>query len=158
MLLEYLLSANPFPRWTETVRSEILAGIGQPECDNLLAAPFLGAPHQIEVIDLAEVVKIQIRLGGGIHHPTAQLGEAESIFVADRLNGSFVTDDYAAYDFARRYLGDARVFDTIDLLREAVATGYMTGSEAQQVADAIRNSGRKLRRGHPTTFPPRYFE
>jgi len=107
---------------------------------------------------MAEVMRIQIALNDGTSHPAAHLGEAESICTADRLNGTFVTDDYAAYDFARRRLGYGRVHDTIGLLRESVAISYLTTSEAQQVADAIRNTGRKLRRGHPSTFTPDYFE
>jgi hypothetical protein len=39
-----------------------------------------------------------------------------------------------------------------------VATGYFEPSEAQHVADAVRNSGRKLRWGHPSTFNPDYFQ
>jgi len=103
-------------------------------------------------------MRIRVALGGEPGRPTEHLGEAESIFLADKLHGAFITDDRAAYDFARRRLGDRRVFDTVDLLREAVASSYFTLNEAQQVADAIRNSGRKLRRGHPSTFTPNYFK
>jgi hypothetical protein len=158
VVLEHILSAYPLPRWTETVRSEILAGIGQPDCNNVLAASFLGTPHQIATTEMAEVMKIRIALGGRAGRSTEHLGEAESIFLADKLNGAFITDDRVAYDFARRRLGNIRVFDTVDLLRQTVATGYFKSSEAQQVADAIRNSGRSLRRGHPSTFTPVYFE
>ncbi len=103
-------------------------------------------------------MRIRIALSDGKSRSTEHLGEAESIFLADKLNGAFITDDHAAYDLARRRLGDRRVLDTVDLLRETVVTGYFTPSEAQQVANAIRNSGRKLRRGHPPTFTPGYFE
>jgi hypothetical protein len=159
-VVEHVLSPYPPPHWTETVRSEILAGFGlsQPGCSNVLAASFLGTPHQIPTTDMAEVMRIRIALGGGSGNSTKDLGEAESIFLADRLNGTFITDDRVAYDFALRRLGNIRVFDTVDLLRETVVTGYFTSSEAQQVADAIRNSGRSLRRGHPSTFTPKYFE
>jgi hypothetical protein len=156
--LEHVLSAYPLPYWTDAVRSEILAGIGQPDCDNVLAASFLGVPHQIQTTELAEVMRIRIVLSDLNSRSAEDLGEAESIFVADKFNGTFITDDYAAYDLARRRLGHCRVLDTVDLLRETVATGYFKPSEAQQVADAIRNSGRNLRRGHPSTFTPEYFE
>ena len=156
--LEHVLSAYPLPYWTDAVRSEILAGIGQPDCDNVLAASFLGVPHQIQTTELAEVMRIRIALSDGNSRSAEHLGEAESIFLADKFNGTFITDDYAAYDLARRRLGHCRVLDTVDLLRETVATGYFKSSEAQQVADAIRNSGRNLRRGHPSTFIPEYFE
>lgn len=156
--LAHILSAYPLPYWTETVRSEILAGIGQPDCDNVLAASFLGVPHQIQTTELAEVMRIRIVLSDANSGSAENLGEAESIFLADKLNGIFITDDYVAYELARRRLGHCRVLDTVDLLREMVVTGYFKSSEAQQVADAIRNSGRYLRRGHPSTFTPEYFE
>lgn len=157
-VLKHVLLPYPPPHWTDTVRSEILAGIGQPDCANVLAASFLGPPHQIPTAELAEVLKIRIVLSGGKSHSTENLGEAESIFLADKFNGVFITDDRIAYDFASQRLGHCRALDTVDLLREAVATGYFESSEAQQVADAIRNSGRMLRRGHPSTFTPEYFE
>jgi predicted nucleic acid-binding protein len=156
--LKHVLSTCPPPYWTDTVRSEILAGIGQPDCDNVLSASFLGTPHQLQITDMAEVMRIRIALSDGKSHAAEHLGEAESIFLADKLNGSFITDDYTAYELASRRLGDCRVLDTVDLLRETVVTGYFTASEAQQVADAIRNNGRWLRRGHPSTFTVKYFE
>ncbi len=142
-VLKDILSAYPSPYWSDAVRSEILAGIGQQDCDNVLAASFLGVPHQIQTADLAEVMRIRIALSDGNSRATEHLGEA---------------DDHAAYDLASRRLGHCRALDTVDLLRETVITGYFTSSEAQQVADAIRNSGRRLRRGHPPTFTPKYFE
>jgi len=156
--LEHVISAYPPPYWADAVRSEILAGIGRPDCDNVLAASFLGMPHQIQTTELAEVMRIRIVLSDRNSSSTEHLGEAESIFLADKFNGSFITDDYAAYELARRRLGHCRVLDTVDLLRETVVAGYFKSSEAQQVADAIRNSGRSLRRGHPSTFTPEYFE
>jgi hypothetical protein len=157
-VIEAVQAVYPPPYWTEAVRSEILAGIGRPDCDNVLATSFLGTPHKIEAVDLPEVLRMQIALNYGITNRTAHLGEAESIRAADRLNGTFVTDDYAAYDFARRRLGHCRVYDTVELLRESVSIGHLTTSEARLLADAIRNTGRRLRRGHPATFTPNYFE
>lgn len=149
------------PRWTEAVRSEILAGMDQPECANVLAAAFLGTPIEIAVGDMAEVFRLRSRLSNPRDDtqlgPLRNLGEAESIFVADQLHGSFVTDDGPAHDFAVKCLGPNRVLDTVDLLREAVAKGELEPSEAQQAADAIRNSGRHLRRCHPSTFTAAYF-
>ena len=48
-------------------------------------------------------------------------------------------------------LGSNRVYESVDLLREAVWQEELSASEAQH-ADAIRNSGRDLRWEHPTTF------
>jgi hypothetical protein len=154
-VLEHLLSEHPAPYWSETVRSEILAGIGQPDCDIVLGASFLGSPYQLAQSDLGEVMRIRTQLGGGAGQ---NLGEAESIWIADKLGGAFITDDYSAYQFASRRLGNCRVLDTVALLRESVTTKYLTASEAQQVADAIRNCGRKLLRGHPQTFTAHDFE
>jgi hypothetical protein len=160
-LLEARVDGYPEPRWTETVRSEVLAGIGQAECDAVLAAGFLGVPY--EVVDpgeLAQVFRLRAALRGdaGEDDLLRDLGEAESVFVADKFHGAFVTDDAIAYDFARRRLGGNRVLDTIGLLREAVAFGELVPSEAQHVANDIRNSGRHLRSGHPPTMTAEYFE
>ncbi|SRR6266568_2280488 len=159
-LLEARVARCPGPRWTETVWSEVLAGIGRPECDAVLAARFLGQPYQVSVDDLEGVFRLRIALRDQSDDGdrARDLGEAESIFAADRLNGDFVTDDGAAYDFARRRLGSNRVFDTIDLLREAVAQGEISPGEAQHMANAIRNSGRHLRRLHPPTLTADYFK
>jgi hypothetical protein len=134
--------------------------MGCPECDAVLEATFLGAPYEIAPEDLAAVFRLQVALSGGYNpsDPGRDLGEAESIFVADKLNGAFITDDAAAYDYARRNLGSNRVFDTVDLLREAVRDGELTSSEAQHTADAIRNMDRHLRWGHPPTWTAEYFE
>ncbi len=51
--LKHVLSMYLPPYWTDAVRSEILAGIGQPDCNNVLAASFLGVPHQIPTANLA---------------------------------------------------------------------------------------------------------
>jgi hypothetical protein len=73
------------------------------------------------------------------------------------LNGAFITDDAEAFAFAERRFGSNRVLDTIELLRESVAADELEPSEAKQVADAIRNSGRHLRAGHPPTLTSQYF-
>jgi hypothetical protein len=159
-LLAARVKGYPLPRWTRAVRSEVLAGLGRPDCDAVLGASFLGLPFEVAYADLGAVFRLQVALRGGPsdHDSSRDLGEAESIFVADQLNGAFITDDAAAYDFARRRLGSSRVFDTVDLLREAVRLGDLESSEAQHVADAIRNTGRYLRGVHPATWSASYFE
>src|SRR5215470_9999491 len=101
-VLEHVLSPCPQPRWTQTIRNEILAGFGfgQPGCSNVLSASFLGEPHEIATADLAGVMRIRVALGGEPGRPTEHLGEAESIFLVDKLHDAFITDDRAAYDFA----------------------------------------------------------
>jgi hypothetical protein len=160
-LIEARIAGHAEPRWTETVRSEILAGYTQPGCAHVLSASFLGVPYTVDVADLGAVFRLRTSLAdpftGEQRDSTRDLGEAESIFVADKFHGTFITDDSAAYDFAVKRLGYNRVLDTVGLLREAVAHRQLTTSEAQQAADAIRNSGRHLRREHPATFPPDFF-
>ena len=68
-----------------------------------------------------------------------------------------VTDDNGAYDFARRRLRPGRVFDTVDVLREAVTNGDINSGEALNLVNAIRNSGRSIRRVHPGTLLRDYF-
>jgi hypothetical protein len=69
-----------------------------------------------------------------------------------------VTDDNGAYDFALRRLGVGSVYDTVDLLREAVSYGDMDDGGALNVVNAIRNSGRFIRRVHPNTLIRTYFQ
>jgi hypothetical protein len=124
----------------------------------VLQAGIIGNPHEVEMQDLKEVFRIRGALSLNETESLEHLGEAESIFLADRLNGAFITDDTAAFAFAETNLGDNRVLDTVDLLREGVAEGDMTAHDAKLKADAIRNCGRHLRSGHPWTLTPDYFE
>jgi hypothetical protein len=157
-ILESRIADRPHPLWTFAVREEIWAGMGRHDCDVVLSVSFLGTPYEVPVKDLPDVYRLQIALSSGRQPAGSQhLGEAEGIYVADKLNGEFVTDDNAAHDLAVKRLGPARVLDTVDLLRECVRHSEMTDSDAQHVADAIRNSGRSLRRAHPLTFPANYF-
>lgn len=157
-ILESRTTDRPHPRWTFAVREEIWAGMGRHDCDVVLSSAFLGPPHQVPMAEFVEVYRLQVALSSGRQPAGAQhLGEAEGIYAADKLNGEFITDDNAAYDLAVKRLGPARVLDTVDLLRECVRHGEMTASETQHVADAIRNSGRSLRRVHPLTLTADYF-
>jgi hypothetical protein len=157
-VLQLRTADRPMPRWVNAVRDEIWAGMGSHDCDHVLAAGFLGTPHEIPLGEYAEVYRIQVALNDGRQPAGAKhLGEAESMHAADKLNGQFITDDNAAYDLAVKRLGQARVFDTVDLLRECVAHGELNASEAQHIADAIRNAGRFLRRVHPSTLTAEDF-
>ena len=160
-LLEARLVGFPEPRWTEVVRSEVLAGLDQPECAAVLSASFLGQPYEAPLSEQAAVFRLRVAIRGASDDedddPERDLGEAESIYAVDKFHGVFITDDSSAYDFARQKFGPNRVMDMVDLLREAVACGEMTPSEAQHVADAIRNSGRHLRWVHPSTLTADYF-
>jgi len=102
-------------------------------------------------------MRVQIRLGGGGSLGEDHLGEAESLVLADELGRGVITDDNSAYDFIAKRLGSARVKDTVDVLRALVASGEIDAAEAKQIADAIRNNGRHLRRVHPSTLMEDYF-
>ena len=146
------------PHWTQAVADEIMdaAAMG-PGCYAILHASWLSTPVAPESHDLRGILQLQIGLNDGRRPPTAHAGEAEGIYFAEKLEGRFVTDDNGAYDFAVRRLGLGRVCDTVDILREAVACGDMDAGEALNIANAIRNSGRDLRRAHAGTLLPHYF-
>ena len=151
------LAGYPPPRWATAVQSEILDHIDEDDCKTVLEADFLGNSYSLPDGALSDVFHLQIALGGR-SGTTEQLGEAETLWVADHLNGTVVTDDFAAYDLAEKNFGSNRVLDTVELLREAVRADELEPSQAQQIADGIRNSGRYLRAGHPPTFTADYFD
>lgn len=157
-VLESRHSHAPPPRWTDAVAQEIAAASSLPECRVVLAAEWLGTPLSPTEADLPAIIKIQIGLNEGRRPPIMHAGEAEGIYFAERLGGVFVTDDWDAYDFARRRLGLGRVLDTIDILRDAVAAGDLTSRVALGLANAVRDAGRHLRRGHPDALDARYFD
>ncbi len=153
-------AAMPEPRWTEAVRTEIENGArhGHPGCGELLHVQWLGEPVVPTASDRACIVHLLVALNDGAGPPVAHAGEAETIYFAEKLDTLFVTDDNAAYDFARRRLGDGRVKDTVDLLREAVAIGELTPARALAIADSIRSCERHLRRVHPSQLSAAYFD
>lgn len=158
-ILESRCSYLDPPHWTQAVADEIreAADLGQPGCRAILAATWLSDPVVPEHEDLRRIVLIKIGLNEGRRPPTAHAGEAEGIYFAERLGGRFVTDDNGAYDFALRRLGRGWVYDTVDLLREAVSYGDMDDGEALNIVNAIRNSGRSIRRIHSNTLLRGYF-
>lgn len=146
------------PHWTQAVADEIARAAARvPGCAAILAASWLSSPVVPAPHDLRGILTLQIGLNDGLRPPTAHAGEAEGIYFAEKLNGRFVTDDNGAYDFAIRRLGLGRARDTIDILRESVTDGDMSASDAINIANAIRNIGRDLRRVHPSTLLPSYF-
>ena len=146
------------PRWTSEVRAEVSNGRWeQPSCADVLAAAWLGEPIEPEIDDLEGIFKLQVALNRGRTPPTGDKGEAESIFFAERLGGRFMTDDNAAYDFAKKRLGSARVFDTVRMLQEAAADGELSAREAVNIVEGIRSAGRHLRRTHPSPMHVGHF-
>lgn len=149
----------PEPRWTDAVRSEIEHGanLGIQACIDILGHAWLGAPIAPDTSDQSGIMTVWIGLGDGRTPPKNHAGEAESIYFADKLGGSFATDDNAAYDFAEKRLGRGRAVDTIDLLRTAVGLGHITAAQALDTANRIRASGRFLRSVHRTILTESYF-
>jgi hypothetical protein len=148
------------PHWTQAVADEIgrAAKSGYPGCQEILDATWLSPPIEPEIADLRGILHLQIGLNDGRRPPVAHGGEAEGIYFAEKRGGSFVTDDNGAYDFAKRRLGPGRVLDTVDLLREAVMYGEMHDRQAANIVDLIRDSGRSIRRVHPSTLARGYFQ
>lgn len=158
-ILEARCSYLDPPHWTQAVADEIweAAHLGQPGCRDILAANWLSDPIAPGQDELKAIVMFQIRLNEGRRPPTAHAGEAEGIYFAQKLDGRFVTDDNGAYDFALNRLGKGSVYDTVDLLREAVSYGDISSGEALNIVNLIRNSGRSIRRVHPNTLLRGYF-
>jgi hypothetical protein len=145
------------PHWTQAVYDEISDAVNSPGCREILAAGWLSSPLAPQSEDQRKILLIQIGLNDGRRPPVEHAGEAEGIYFAEKLGGRFVTDDNGAYDFASRRLGPGRVFDTVDLLREAVTNGDMNSGEALNLVNAIRNNARSIRRVHPGTLLHGYF-
>ena len=141
------------PRWTEGVRNELMSAAtrGEPHCSDVLSETWLGNPAiPTGPAELSAIIRLQVGLDEGRRPPRGHRGEAECIFFAEKHNGEFVTDDNAAYDFARRRptLGPQRVLDSIDVLRSAVTSGKITGEDAAEIADDVENAGRSFRPEH----------
>lgn len=163
-LLRLCHEAHDEPRWAEAVKHEIsdarLAGHG--ECAEILTFSWLGEPLEPQAEDQRAINFLRIALGDagttasgdGLHR---NLGEAESIHLAQKHAYQFVTDDNEAHLIATRRLGMGRVFDTVDVLRKLVAMGEVNAAEACAIAAAIRSSGRDLRRSHPDPLRPSDF-
>jgi hypothetical protein len=147
----------PQPRWTDAVRDEILEHMDEDDCSAVLAADFLGSPYRIPMNKLSEVFRIRKGISDEDGDSARHLGEAETIWVADHVNGTVLTDDFDAYHTAEKLLGSNRVMDTVAILSEAVKADEIDTNEAKQIFDGIRNSGRHIRPGHPPTVTADYF-
>ena len=152
---------RPEPRWTTGIRAEIESAehAGEAHCSDILGETWLGVPAELTTSELAIVYRLQVGLNDGREPPKGDRGEAEGIYLAEKHNGQFATDDNNAYEFARRRpsLGMGRVIDSIHILRTAVADGYLTATDAHGIANAIEDADRSLRPTHRGTRDPSYF-
>lgn len=149
------------PRWTSAVNSEVGKGakLGISNCSQVLTQGWLGTPMELSVNDLKKLMPIWIGLNDGQRPPDRHLGEAESIYLADKLDGVFMTDDNSAYDFASNpnRLGPGRVIDTVYVLRMAVALDEISADEAAKIASQMESRNRKLRGCHKGKLTASYF-
>ena len=153
---------RPEPRWTEHIHAEIESAMlaGETYCSDILDETWLGDPVAPSVAELGHVYRLQVGLNAGMQPPEGDRGEAEGIYIAEKLGGQFATDDNNAYDFARRRssLGPGRVIDSVQILRSAVANGDISATEACNIANAIEDAGRSLRPVHRRARGPNYFD
>ena len=153
---------RPEPRWTQAIRAEIEAALGEDgsHCSDILGEAWLGSPAEPTAAELAVVYRLQVGLNDGRAPPKGDRGEAEGIYFAEKHNGQFATDDNGAYEFARRRpsLGAGRVIDSIHILRTAVADGDLTAADAHSIANGIEAAGRSFRPAHRGSRGPDYFD
>lgn len=158
-ILEKRHSNRPEPRWTQSVCEEIQKAASQAIYGNrVLQATWLGNPVTPTHTETTQIALIRTALNPKENKPCDNLGEAESIYFATKLQGQFATDDNEAYEFAARRLGSENVMDTVDILREAVAMYELTANDADQVDKSIEASGRRLRREHDRQRGPSYYQ
>ena len=143
------------PLWTYEVHKELLRGAStSAHCLVVVQTCWLGEPHEARPDDLKYILRYRTALGGD--HPS-NLGEASSVYWAEQLNGRFATDDNAAYDWAKRKLGDGRVIDTVDILREAVVMDEISAERASTICQLAFDHDRSLRWVHPASPSKIYF-
>lgn len=146
-ILEGIHGGRAEPRWVTVVRDEVANGVAvHSHCRDVLAFKWLGIPAAAS--DLKEVFRIQRALSSQGDAPSAHLGEAMSIVLAEELGGNFVTDDRAAYDYSYRRvnLGVGRVWDTCSLLDTALSVGEITQVQFKQAHVEILAAARHLRK------------
>ncbi len=158
-ILEQVHGWRDAPRWTEEVEAEIRRGdaAGWPGCLAILTCHWLGSSVLPTIADQQRIVRIWIGLNDGRRPPIRHAGEAQCIYFAEKLGGLVATDDNAAYDFAERRLSVGRVIDTVHILRDAVAAGYVSASDASGIVSSITSAGRHLRSVHPINPGADYF-
>ena len=146
------------PRWTQGVYEEIQKAASKTTYGaSILQETWLGSPITPTNIETMQIALIRTALNPKENGPCDNLGEAESIYFATKLQGQFATDDNEAYAFAAIRLGSENVIDTVDILREAVAMYELTADDADQVDKDIEASGRRLRREHDRQRGPNYY-
>lgn len=144
--------------WTEGVAREVdrAAANGNDWCISIQECVWLGTPLSADD-DVATLIAI-IGLQGALGDHRRHTGEAESIHIAMSLKAVFVTDDGVAHHFAQQKLGRRYVLDTCDVLADGVHRGIVTAREASDIACAVSDAGRHLRRGRPRHPGHTYFE
>jgi hypothetical protein len=149
-LLQELHGDRGHPKWVDSVREEVLAGArrldSQRHCQPVLDSNWLGQPKQ--KIDLILTMRLRALLADGDgSDETKHLGEAQSIAFAITVQGSFVTDDGPAYDFARKHrdLGAGRVSDACELLWIAHGLNLIDLGAIESFHTKVFDAGRTMR-------------
>ena len=155
--------------WVASVKAEAEKGVNQLSaayCARILDADWLGAPAEVGDRDgLRKVAKMRRRIAGLAgddpeEDPTKHYGEAESIIVAQEVGGTVLTDDWPTYEFIRNQLTGVRVIDSFHVLREAVAAGELTKTDAADFVKAVLDhpARRSFLRGTPVNPAPGDFD
>lgn len=141
------------PHWVEAVRDEAQTAvdIGVTYMNAVIDAGWLGQPlaPPSNRADRKELTLIHIGLNDGKRPPEDHLGEAESMFWAQALDGVFVTDDGGAAGFARRRFPSLLVVDTVDVLRDCFDNAEAGCPEAWDLLQAMISGGRHIRKRRP---------
>jgi hypothetical protein len=148
-VLEKVLASRG--RWTEAVAYETRRSARfLPELESVIRAGWLGDPIEITRkadIDRVEAIRRGV-FGGSARQPTRHLGEAQTLFVLQRpdefRHGVWITDDREAFEYAMRR--GIATYDTVDVMRAAVAAALVTADEGLTALGRMVAAGRKLRR------------
>jgi len=137
-------------RWVEAIAHEVAKSVRfHPSLACVERDGWLREP--IEITDPNDIRQIErVRrsaLGGPPDEPLKHLGEAQTCHVILRndafADSVWITDDRDASDHAR--FQGIRARDTMDLVSEAVACGYVTRTDGYRLLTEIADQDRYLR-------------
>jgi hypothetical protein len=163
--LKTLCSLFTPPYWAEAVQAELMSGqarfvgLERKKCRYILAQTWLGYPIEPPMDEQLQIFNIRTALSSGTgEHPLEHLGEAQTIWVAERHGGLIATDDGPAFAYAAQRLGQDQVVDTVDLLRIGVSQALIRADQAADTVVRMRSAGRVLRSVHPDPLKATHFE
>lgn len=136
----------------EAVWHEIGASSGRvPNLAKLEREAWFGTPIRVEIeseIERVESLRIGVFGASRLDPPTLHLGESQTVHVISTVpeySGSiWITEDLEAFRYAESR--GIITHDCLDVLRELVAFGEMTRTQAYELAEEMLSYGRPLRR------------